>query len=200
MPDSVFIEDTAVMLDEIAIIMRPGAESRRPETAAVEEWLKARCLTARIEPPGTMDGGDVLVVGRSVFVGATSRTNDDGRQQLRAIVEYFGYAMAVVEVHGCLHLKSAVTSLSDEALLINPRWVSAAAFASYRLVAVHPDEPASANIVRVGDQRLYSAGFPRTLERIQPLGARVTTVDVSELAKAEGAVTCCSLILNGPSV
>ena len=197
MADAVFVEDTAVVLPEIAIVMRPGAESRRPETAAVEEWLTPRFLMARIEPPGTMDGGDVVVVGQSVFVGATSRTNEAGRDQLRAIVEYFGYSMAVVEVQGCLHLKSAVTSLADEAVLINPRWAPAAAFVPYQLVEVHHDEPAAANVVRIGGELLYSAAFPRTLARIREIGAPVTTVDVSELAKAEGAVTCCSIIFTG---
>jgi dimethylargininase len=196
MPDAVFIEDTAVVLDEITIIMRPGAESRRSETAAVEEWLKYRLLFGRIEAPGTLDGGDVLTIGRSMFAGATSRSNTEGLRQLRGIVEYFGYTLTVVDVRGCLHLKSAVTAVSDDTVLINPRWAPAEAFARYRLIDVDSREPAAANIVRAGDRLLYSAAFPRTLERLNAHGAQVTTVDVSELAKAEGAVTCCSLILN----
>ena len=196
MPDSVFVEDTAVVLDEISIIMRPGAASRRAETAAVEEWLKHRTLIGRIEAPATMDGGDVMVVGRSIFVGASSRTNGAGLEQLRAIVEYFGYAMTVIEVRGCLHLKSAVCVAGEQTLLVNPRWVAADQFAAYHLVAVDPEEPAAANVVRVHDDLVYSAAYPRTLERLVNTGASVTTVDVSELAKAEGAVTCCSLIMN----
>jgi dimethylargininase len=195
MPDAVFIEDTAVVLDEIAIVTRPGAPSRRPETSAVEEWLKHRLLLSRIDAPGTMDGGDVLAVGRQIFVGATSRTNAEAIDQFRRIVEYFGYTMTVVDVRGCLHLKSAVTALSDDTLLVNRLWISEAAFEGYELVDVHPDERAAANIVRVGDRLLYSAAFPRTLERLKTRGAPVTAVDVSELAKAEGAVTCCSLIM-----
>jgi dimethylargininase len=196
MPDSVFIEDTAVVLDEISIIMRPGAASRRGETTAVEEWLKHRILIGRIEPPATMDGGDVMVVGRSIFVGASSRTSQAGLDQFRAIVEYFGYSMTIIEVRGCLHLKSAVSAAGEETLLINPRWVSADRFAEYRLVAVHPEEQLAANVMRVGEDLVYSAAYPRTLECLVGVGARVTTVDVSELAKAEGAVTCCSLIMN----
>ena len=196
MPDSVFIEDTAVVLEEIAIIMRPGAESRQEETAAVEEWLKQRILTARIEPPATLDGGDVMVVGRSVFVGASSRTNQPGLDQFRTIVEHFGYTMTVVEVHGCLHLKSAVSVAGEDTLLINPRWVSVDRFDAYTLVSVHAEEQPAANVVRVRDDLVYSAAYPRTLERLVNAGARVTTVDVSELAKAEGAVTCCSLIMS----
>jgi dimethylargininase len=198
MPDAVFIEDTAVVLGEIAVIARPGSASRRAETSDVEEWLKHRILLGRIEPPGTLDGGDVLVVGRRMFVGATARTNPEGLEQLRRIVEYFGYAMTVVEVRGCLHLKSAVTAVSDHVLLLNRAWVPAETFRDYELVDVHPREPMAANIVRVGGGLLYSAGFPWTLERLRARGVGVATVDVGELAKAEGAVTCCSLIMKPP--
>jgi dimethylargininase len=195
-PDSVFIEDTAVVFDEIAVIARPGADSRRAETAGVEEALKHERVIARIEAPGTMDGGDVMVVGRTVFVGLTGRTNGSGIEQLRRIIEHFDYALRVVEVDaaGCLHLKSAVTAFADDTLLVNPRWVAAQAFADYRLIEVDQSEPAAANIVRVGERLLYSDGFPRTLERLSRLGREITTVDVGEIAKAEGAVTCCSLI------
>jgi dimethylargininase len=195
LPDSVFIEDTAVVLAEIALIMRPGAESRRGETADVEEWLKHRRLLGRIEPPGTMDGGDVLVAGRSIFVGASSRTSAEGIEQLRRLVEYFGYSLKVVTVTGCLHLKSAVTALTDDTLLINTNWAPADAFAGFTLVQVHRDEPMGANIARVRDRLLYSAAFPRTLDLLVSRGLPVRTVDVSEIAKAEGAVTCCSLII-----
>jgi dimethylargininase len=198
MPDAVFIEDTAVVLDEIAIITRPGAASRRQETAAVEEWLKHRVLLARIDPPGTMDGGDVLVVDRRIFVGATARTNADALEQFRRIVEYFGYTMIEVEVRGCLHLKSAVTAVGDDVLLLNRAWVPDRAFEGFDLVDVHPQEQAAANVVRVGRRLVSSAAFPWTVERLRARGADVTTVDVSELAKAEGAVTCCSLIMKTP--
>jgi dimethylargininase len=197
-PDAVFIEDTAVLLDEIGIIMRPGPASRRHEIGEVAEWLKHRILLARIEPPGTMDGGDVLVVGRRIFVGATTRTNAEALEQMRRIVEYFGYTMSVVEVRGCLHLKSAVTAIADDLLLVNRAWIPDTAFAGYGLVDVHPQEPTAANIVRVGGRLLYSAAFPWTLERLRGRDLEVTTVDVSELAKAEGAVTCCSLIMRAP--
>jgi dimethylargininase len=197
-PDAVFVEDMAVVLDEIGVIMRPGAASRRHEIAEVAEWLKHRILLARIEPPGTMDGGDVLVVGRKIFVGATSRTNAEARDQFRKVVEYFGYSMTVVEVRGCLHLKSAVTAVSDDVLLVNRSWISVDAFEEFDLVDVHPVEPSAANIVRVGRRLLYSAAFPWTLERLKNAAPDVTTVDVSEIAKAEGGVTCCSLIMKLP--
>jgi dimethylargininase len=199
-PDSVFIEDTAIVLDEIAVIARPGAASRRAETAGVEEVLKHERVIARIEAPGTLDGGDVLVVGRAVFVGATARTNVPGTEQLRRILEHFGYATQVIDVDaaGCLHLKSAVTAVSDHVLLLNRAWVADGAFREYDLVDVNPQEPSAANVVRVGGRLLYSAAFPWTLERLRGRSVDVTAVDVSELAKAEGAVTCCSLIMKTP--
>jgi dimethylargininase len=197
-PDAVFIEDTAVVLDEIGVIMRPGPAVRRHEIAEVAEWLKRRMLLAQIEPPGTMDGGDVLVVGRQIFVGATSRTNADAVEQLRRIVEYFGYAITVVDVRGCLHLKSAVTVVSDEVLLLNRARVDDSVFRDYDLVDVNPQEPSAANVLRVGSRLLCSGAFPWTMERLRGRGVDVAAVDMSELAKAEGAVTCCSLIMRTP--
>ena len=146
--------------------MRPGAGSRRGEIAdPIEEWLKPRMLIGRIEPPATMDGGDVLVVGRSIFVGASGRTDQAGLDPFRVIAEYFGYAMTVMEVRGCLHLKSAVTAAGEDTLLLNRRWVSADQLAGYTLVDVHPEEEPAANVVRVGNELLYSAAYPRTLDR-----------------------------------
>jgi dimethylargininase len=196
MPDSVFIEDIAVVLDEIAILTRPGAESRRAETPAVAEALHSYRPLARIDPPGTMDGGDVLVAGRSVFVGCSSRTNMAGIDQMRQLVAGLGYALQPVSVRGCLHLKSAVTAASDETLLMNPAWARTEEFRGFDLIDVDPGEAYGANIVRVLDRLLYSAAFPRTHERLERRGFEVMTVDVSEIAKAEGAVTCCSLIFN----
>ncbi len=194
MADSLFVEDTAVIFDEIGIITRPGAESRRAEIMGVEEILKRHRLLGHITAPGTLDGGDVLVAGRSVFVGSSTRTNDDGIEQLRRLVEYFAYSLQTVEVRRCLHLKSAVTALSEGALLMNREWVQPDAFAGLDIVDVHPDEPWGANIARVNGRLLYAAAFPRTRDLLESRGFGVTTVDVSEIAKAEGAVTCCSLI------
>jgi dimethylargininase len=194
MADSVFIEDTAVIFDEIGIITRPGAESRRVEIMGVEEELKHHRLLGHITAPGTLDGGDVFVAGRSVFVGSSTRTNNAGIEQLRRVVEYFAYSLQMVDVRGCLHLKSAVTPLSEGALLMNRDWVQPDAFAGLDIVGVHPDEPWGANIARVNGRLLYAAAFPRTRDLLERRGYGVTTVDVSEIAKAEGAVTCCSLI------
>jgi dimethylargininase len=194
MADSLFVEDTAVVFDEIGIITRPGAESRRAEIMGVEEMLKHHRLLGHITEPGTLDGGDVLVAGRSVFVGSSTRTNGAGIEQLRRLVEYFAYSLQVIDVRGCLHLKSAVTTLSDGAVLMNREWVPPGAFAGLDIIDVHPEEPWGANIARVNGQLLYAAAFPRTRDLLERRGYGVTTVDVSEIAKAEGAVTCCSLI------
>jgi len=195
-PDSVFVEDTAVVFNELAIIARPGAASRRPETTAVAEALGRYRDVFRIEAPGTMDGGDVLVVGRLVFVGRSSRTNDAGIEQVRRRLAPHGYTVEAVDVHGCLHLKSAVTAVGDDLLLMNAAWLPPGPFVSFDRIEIDPTEPLAANAVRVGDRILYPAAFPRTRDRLERRGLEVRLVDVSEVAKAEGAVTCCSLILH----
>jgi dimethylargininase len=194
MPDSVFVEDVALVFDELAVITRPGAESRRPEIEAVANALGAYRRLRFIEAPGTMDGGDVLVVGRSVYVGQSRRTNDAGIDQLRRILQPHGYSVVAVSVTGCLHLKSAVTDVGQDLLLINSRWVPLQAFGGARFIDIDPREPYAANAVRIGECVIYPAAFPRTRERLEQHGVMVRAVDASEVAKAEGAVTCCSLI------
>ena len=196
LPDSVFIDDMAVVLDEIAIVTRPGAATRRAETPAVAEVLAAHRPLAHIQFPATMDGGDVLVVGRSVFVGCSSRTNAAALEQFRQIVTPHGYRVEGLDVGRCLHLKSAVTALDERVLLLNPAWLPAEVFRGYSVIHVDPDEPLAANVLRVGLRLVYPSDFPRTLERICRQGFDVTTTDITELAKAEGAVTCCSLVLS----
>lgn len=194
MPDGVFIEDTAVVLDELAVAARPGAPSRRAETDAVAEALRAYRPVARVEAPGTLDGGDVLRAGRTIFVGLSSRTNREGLEQVRRLAEPLGYAVEAVEVTGCLHLKTAVTLLDDHTVLINPAWLPSGAFAGFTRVAVDPAEPFAANVLRIGEARLHGAEFPRTRARLAGQGFEVHAIDMSELAKAEGGVTCCSLV------
>lgn len=196
-PDAVFIEDVAVVLDEVAVITRPGAESRRAETAVVEVALANLRPLVRIVAPATLDGGDVLTVGRNVYAGRTERTNDEGIAQLRAALAPFGYAVRGVDVTGCLHLKTAITAVDDATVLLNPAFVSPALFARYRVVEVDPSEPMAANVLRIGEQLVHGASYPRTRTRLEHLGYTLHAVDASELAKAEGAVTCCSLVVRG---
>ena len=194
MPDSVFVEDLAVVFDEIAVVTRPGAPPRRLETLAVAETLGRYRRLRHLEAPATADGGDVLVVGKKVFVGCSTRTNGAAIDQMRQFLGEHGYTVLGVEVGGCLHLKSAVTALADDLLLINRAWVSIGPFSTFDLVDVDPDEPSGANALRVGGDVVYAASFPRTRERLERRGLRVRSVDVSEIAKAEGAITCCSLV------
>lgn len=195
MPDAVFVEDIAVVLDEGAVICRPGAESRRAETPLVVEALARHGHPLQqIQAPGTLDGGDVLVIGRQVFVGSSARTNRAGIDQLNGILAPAGYTVRAVPVHGCLHLKSAVTAVAPDTVLINREWVPADAFAGLSLVDIDPQEPYAANALAIADAVLYPTSFPRTRKRLEGRGLRVRSVDVDELQKAEGAVTCCSLI------
>ena len=196
LPDSVFIEDTAVVLDELAIITRPGVQARRSEIGVIAQWLSNVRPLGHIESPATVDGGDVLVVGKKMFVGASDRTNAAGAAQLRDLVAHWGYAVETVPVSGCLHLKSAVTAVSKDTLLINPAWVSPDSFAGFTLIEVDADEPYAANALAVGGKVIYPTAFPRTRSRLERHHLSVEAVDVDELAKAEGGVTCCSLIFS----
>ena len=199
LPDAVFIEDTTVVLDEVAVLTRPGAASRRAETAAVARVLADYRPLRSMAAPATLDGGDVLRLGRTLHVGRSSRTNDDGIEQLRALVAPFGYRVVPVEFTGCLHLKSAVTALADELLLLNPALVSPAAFPACEAVFVDDREPSAANALRVAGTIVYPSEFPRTCDRLIQRGLRVAATDCSEVAKAEGGVTCCSLMFEATS-
>lgn len=194
LPDSVFVEDAAIVLDELAVITRPGAESRRAETVAVAGALKPCRKLFHIGPPGTLDGGDVLRIGKALYVGQSLRSNLEGIEQLRRIVAPFRYSVIGVALRGCLHLKSAVTQVAENTLLINRAWTDAAAFGDYRLIDVAPSEPFAANALLIGGTVVYPEAFPETRERLEKQGIKLRTVDASELAKAEGGVTCCSLI------
>ena len=197
LPDSVFVEDVALVTDEVAVILRPGAASRRPEASAVAAVLERHRALARVAAPGTLDGGDVLRVGRTIYVGASSRSNGAGIAQLALILRPYGYTVRTVPVRGCLHLKSAVTEVGPGALLGNREWVERGAFAGTEWLDVHPGEPSAGNALLVGGAVVYPASHPRTAERLARRGIEVHSVDVSELEKAEGAVTCCSLIFEG---
>jgi dimethylargininase len=194
MPDAVFVEDVAVVLDEVAIMTRPGAQSRRGEGRAVAAALSAHRPLLAIEAPGTLDGGDVMRVGRTLYVGQSARSNAAAVTQLRELIAPLGYTVESVPMRGCLHLKSAVTAVAEKTLLINPEWVDTAGFSGFRLIEIDPQEPHAANALRIGDSLIYPSCFPRTQARLQAAGIKVNALDVSELQKAEGAVTCCSLV------
>jgi dimethylargininase len=197
-PDAVFVEDTAVVLDEVAIITRPGAESRRAEVDSSAAALARHRKLAYVEAPGTLDGGDVLVAGRRVYVGLSARSSKDGIQQLRDHLKPYGYRVEGVELHGCLHLKTAVTQVAEGTLLINPAWAHTSNFKDTDFIEVDLSEPPAANAVRVGDALIYPTSFPRTRERLEQRALKLHAVDMSETEKAEGGVTCCSLIFAAP--
>jgi len=196
LPDAVFVEDAAVVLDECAILTRPGADSRKPETESVARALAPYRRLYPIQAPGTLDGGDVLVVGKRIWVGLATRSNRSAIDQMQAFLEPYGYAVHGVPVSGCLHLKSAVTRVAQDTLLINPAWVDQAAFPGMQFIEVDPAEPYAANALMIEEAILYQPAYPQTLLRLEAAGIHPKLVDQSELAKAEGALTCCSLIFN----
>ena len=194
-PDSVFIEDTAVVLDELGILARPGAPSRRGEVDAVATALGAYRTIQAIDAPATLDGGDVLVIGRRVFVGQTRRTNLEAVRQLTSMLEPLGYVVTGVPVTRCLHLKSAATAATDDLIVYYPGWIDRDVFDGLECLAVDASEVAGANVVRVGAATVCPASAPRLVADLTARGLEVHTLNASELAKAEGALTCCSLIV-----
>jgi dimethylargininase len=196
LPDSVFVEDAAIVFDEVAVLTNPGADSRKPEVASVARALASLRPLLRVTAPATLDGGDVLIVGRSMYVGLSSRSNQAAVEQLRALVGPFGYAVAGVPLRDGLHLKTGVSRVAESTLLINPAMVSREHFPGFDFVEVDPSEPNSANALLVGDTIIFPAAHPRTRERLERFGWPIVTVAADELAKAEGGVTCCSLIVN----
>jgi dimethylargininase len=195
-PDAVFVEDAAIVLDDVAVVTRPGAASRRGEIPSVEAALAPLRELRHIAAPGTVDGGDVLRVGGRVWVGRSSRTDERGSRQLRELLTPLGYEVREVHFTGCLHLKTAVTAVADDLVVVNPRWVDPATFSPLRHVTVDPGEPFAANALRLGDTVFVSAGAPRTMATLRDAGISADTLDMSELAKAEGGLTCCSLLID----
>lgn len=194
LPDAVFVEDVAVVTDEVAVITNPGAPSRRPERDAVRAALRPFRPLAEITPPGTLDGGDVTIVERDVFVGRSSRSNREGIAQLAAILGAHRYAVHPVPIRDCLHLKSACTGVGGRVVLLNPDWADATAFAGCTVVEVGPGEPRAANTWRVGGTLFMAAGSPATAARLAALGHPPVLVDLSELQKAEAGGSCMSIV------
>ena len=195
LPDSVFVEDTAVVLPEIAVIARPGAASRRLEVASVAEALRPHRPLRFIETPATLDGGDVLVVGYTIYVGDSARTNAEGIRQLADIASAYNYAVRPVKVSRCLHLKSAVTRVAEDVILLNSAWVDASSFKDMHQIDVHPSEPFAANALWIGESVIYPGNYSETRRRLEKNGINVHSVEADELQKAEGGVTCCSILV-----
>lgn len=194
LPDAVFVEDIAVVLDELAVVTNPGAASRRPEIPAVAAALAPYRPLVHLTPPATLDGGDVLRIDRTLFIGRSRRTNQAGVDRLADAVGPHGYAVRPVRLGDCLHLKSGCTYLGNGVVLANPAWVDIRRFEDCRVVEVAPDEPRAANTFRVGDTTVMAAGFPATAARIAAAGFHVRTVALSELQKAEAGGSCMSLV------
>ena len=194
LPDAVFVEDIAVVTPELAVLTRPGAASRRPEIPSVREALAPFRPLADLTAPATLDGGDVLQAGSRLFVGLSSRTNQAGIDQLAALLAPQSIAVIPVHTPRCLHLKSAISLVCTDTLLINPDWVDPSAFADFALIEIHSSEPCAANALQVGTSVFVDAAHPLTAARLASHGLDLYTISLSELAKAEGGVTCSSLV------
>jgi dimethylargininase len=196
LPDSMFVEDPALVLDELAIIFPLGTETRRREAATVAAALAPFRTLARVELPGTIEGGDILRIGRKLYVGLTTRSNGEGISQLAGIVAQHGYEVIAVPVTGCLHLKSAVTALDDQTLLAHRAWFESSLMIDYVWVDVDPAEPHAGNALAISDAVVFPASFPRTRARIEARDFEVIPIDISELQKAESGLTCSSLLFD----
>jgi dimethylargininase len=195
-PDGVFIEDTAVILDNLAVVASMGTSARAAETGGIEQVLSEYCDIVRIAPPATLEGGDVLQVGKTLLVGLSRRTNSAGVEALAQIARPLGYEEQVVPVRGCLHLKTACTALPDGRLLVHPSWLDVSALRTFPLIPIPPQEPWSANVLPLGQTVLLATAHVRMAELIAKLGFETRTVEISEFARAEGGVTCLSLLIS----
>jgi dimethylargininase len=194
LPDSMFVEDPAIVLGELAVLFPLGTDSRRPEAASLAKALSNFRKLEYVNLPGTLEGGDVLRIARKLFVGLTRRSNAEGIRQLGAILAPHHYEVIAVPVTGCLHLKSAVTHIGGNVLLANRTMFDSTPFAGYDWIDVDPTEPHAANALAFGGTIIFPASFPRTRARLEARGFHVTPLDISELQKAESGLTCSSLL------
>jgi dimethylargininase len=194
LPDSMFVEDPAIVLDEVAVICSMGTESRRKEVPIIAAELEKFRKLAYVKLPGTLEGGDVLCVGKKVFVGISARSNPEGIRQLAVILEHYGYDLTAIRVNGCLHLKSAVTTLGRHAMLANRSWFDWKRMEGFDWVDVDASEPHAGNALTIGNTVVFPSSFPKTRARIEAGGFNVQSLDISELQKAESGLTCSSLL------
>jgi dimethylargininase len=199
LPDSMFVEDPAIVLEELAVILPLGTEARRREAQSLAQTLAKFRKLEYVALPGAMEGGDILRIGRKLFAGLSSRTNAEGIRQLATILAPLSYEVIAVPVTGCLHLKSAVTHLGGRTLLANRAWFDPQPLAGFECIDVDPAEPHGANALALANTIIFPASFPRTRARIEARGFHVTPLDISELQKAESGLTCSSLIFDVPA-
>jgi len=193
-PDSVFVEDTALVLDEVAIMMSPGAASRRDEPRGIEPTLRDYRRVVRIEMPATIDGGDIVRNGRQLYAGESQRTTTAGISSLAELSRHYGYRVTSIPVFGCLHLKSACSALPDGRFLVNADWIDVSPLPHDRLLHVPMSEPWAGDVLVIGERIIVSDAFPDTIALLEREGWEVVPVAVSEFAKVEGGVTCLSLV------
>ncbi|HSH04797.1 MAG TPA: amidinotransferase [Anaerolineae bacterium] len=193
-PDAHFVEDTAVIIpNHVAIITIPGAPSRQGETATVQAALQPYLPTVTINPPGTLDGGDVLLIDKHFFVGLSSRTNQAGFDQFATIVDQCGYQATPIPVAAGLHLKSSINYLTTDTIIVTPDFANHPALANYEQIITAPDEDYAANTLWLNDHLLFPIGYPGTRARLEPLGLPIVDIDTSEIRKMDGGLTCMSL-------
>jgi dimethylargininase len=182
------------LLDELAIMMSPGAASRRDEPPAIEPTLREYRTVVRVESPATIDGGDIVRSGRRLYAGESQRTNAAGISALAELSREYGYDVTAIPVHGCLHLKSACSSLPDGRFLVNADWIDVSPLPRDRLLHVPAGEEWAGDVLVIGERIIVSDEFPETADLLERQGWDIVPVAVSEFAKVEGGVTCLSLI------
>lgn len=197
-PDGLFVEDPAIVLDEVAIVCRMGAQVRRKEAPSLAEAVAQFRPLKWLNEPGTLEGGDVVRIGKTLYVGVSPRSNREGSEQLAELIRPFGYRVVPVAVTGCMHLKSACCWIGEDTVLANREWMEPGAFADFRILDV--PETWAANVLRVGGTVIVPASFPRTQDLLDESGFHTKSLDVSELQKAEAGVTCMSLIFDASPV
>jgi dimethylargininase len=200
LPDSVFVEDAALVFEEVAVIPVMGAASRRDEIETIAPALSPYRALKYLRAPATLDGGDVVTAGKRVFVGLSNRTNESAFVQLRDILQPFGYAVEAVRLRNVLHLKSACSYLGDDRVLVNRQWIGGEAFGEFAAIEVPQGEGGAANVLLLNGTIIIAGSFLETARLLEQNGLSTRAVDVSELQKAEAGVTCCSLIFSAGRV
>ena len=195
LPDAVFVEDTAIVLDELAILAPMGAASRAAESAAIQETLERYRLVKSLQPPATLDGGDVLRIGRTLYIGRSARTNQTAIDQLRTLLTPMGYTVYGVPVERCLHLKTGVTAIGEDTIVVYPPWIDPAVFETFPGQLITVAESTGANTLGISDTVLVAANASHTREQLERAGIATTAVEIDELQKAEAGLTCMSLIV-----